>query len=70
MIEITDFPVSIKPNAGPPRLEGGMTTYDQTSEEFVKDIEEIIDLGVKIVGGCCGTTPLHIQKIRELIDSR
>ncbi|MHA2174745.1 MAG: homocysteine S-methyltransferase family protein [Candidatus Hodarchaeales archaeon] len=70
MIEITDFPVSIKPNAGQPRLEGGMTTYDQTSEEFVKDIEEIIDLGVKIVGGCCGTTPLHIQKIRELIDSR
>jgi 5-methyltetrahydrofolate--homocysteine methyltransferase len=51
-------------------MEGGNTVYNQTPGEFVSDIEQMIDLGVKIVGGCCGTTPTHIQKIRTVIDSR
>ena len=70
MVELTNFPISIKPNAGQPRLDGGKTVYDQSPEDFVSDIEKIINLGVKIVGGCCGTAPIHIQKIRALIDSR
>lgn len=69
LVELTDKPVSVKPNAGQPRLEGGKTLYDQTPEDFVTDIGKMIDLGVKIVGGCCGTTPIHIKKIREFIDA-
>ncbi len=68
LIDLTKLPVSVKPNAGQPRLEGGKTLYDQSPEEFVTDIGKMINLGVKIVGGCCGTTPIHIQKLRTLID--
>ena len=69
LVEITDKPISVKPNAGQPRLDGGKTYYDQSVADFVADISEMINLGVKIVGGCCGTTPTHIQEIRKLIDT-
>ena len=70
LTHLTNKSVSVKPNAGQPRLEGGNTVYNQTPEEFVNDIEQMISHGVKIVGGCCGTTPVHIQKLRTLIDNR
>lgn len=70
LVKLTDKPISVKPNAGQPRLEGGKTFYDQPIEDFVTDISEMINFGVKIVGGCCGTTPAHIQEIRKLIDIR
>jgi len=63
--KITDTPISIKPNAGKPRLEGSITVYDQTALEFAQDIIKIINLGAKIVGGCCGTSPLTIQEIKQ-----
>ncbi|MHA2165049.1 MAG: homocysteine S-methyltransferase family protein [Candidatus Hodarchaeales archaeon] len=69
LVEITDKPISVKPNAGQPRLDGGKTYYDQSVADFVADISEMINLGVKIVGGCCGTTPTHIQEIRKLINT-
>lgn len=67
--ELTDLPISIKPNAGQPRIEGTKTFYDQPITEFVSDIQKMINLGVKIVGGCCGTTPETIKEIRKIIDS-
>ena len=69
LCEMTNKPVLVKPNAGQPRLEGGTTLYDQKPEDFVKDIEKMIGFGVKIVGGCCGTTPTHIRLLRALIDT-
>ena len=70
LVKQTDKPISVKPNAGQPRLEGGKTFYDQNIEDFVADVAEMINQGVKIVGGCCGTTPAHIQEIRKFIDTR
>jgi len=70
LVKLTDKPISVKPNAGQPRLEGGKTFYDQSIEDFVTDISEMINMGVKVVGGCCGTTPDHIQEVRKLIDTR
>lgn len=68
--ELASIPFSVKPNAGQPRLdENQVAHYDQPIDEFVQDIEKIIDLGAKIVGGCCGTSPKTIEKIRILIDS-
>ncbi|KKM84313.1 hypothetical protein LCGC14_1300410 [marine sediment metagenome] len=66
---LTNLPLSVKPNAGQPRIEGLKTFYDQPIEDFVRDIHEMIKIGVKICGGCCGSTPSHIKKIRKLIDS-
>ncbi|KKM17661.1 hypothetical protein LCGC14_1673490, partial [marine sediment metagenome] len=68
-LDFTVLPLSVKPNAGQPRIEGLQTFYDQPIEEFVKDIHEMIKIGIKIVGGCCGTSPETIRSIRELIDS-
>jgi 5-methyltetrahydrofolate--homocysteine methyltransferase len=67
---ITDRPLSAKPNAGQPRIDNNnRPRYDQPIEDFVKDIREIIDIGAKIVGGCCGTSPDTIREIRRVIDS-
>ena len=67
-IEMTSIPISAKPNAGQPRIEGLQTFYDQPIEEFVRDIQEMINVGVKVVGGCCGTSPKTINEIRKIID--
>lgn len=53
----TDKPLIIKPNAGLPCLVNDKTVYNITNEEFTSAMEEIMALGVNIVGGCCGTNP-------------
>jgi len=70
MINLTELPISIKPNAGKPRVESnGQTFYEQPIDEFAQHIGKIINLGVKIVGGCCGTSPETIKTIKNLIHS-
>jgi methionine synthase I (cobalamin-dependent) len=70
LAKLTLKPFSVKPNAGQPRLnEKQIVHYDQPVKEFVKDIQQMITLGAKIVGGCCGTSPETIKMIKELIDS-
>ncbi|MFX0051664.1 MAG: homocysteine S-methyltransferase family protein [Candidatus Hermodarchaeota archaeon] len=69
MREITsDFPLSVKPNAGQPTVENGVSVYKQTPEEFAEDMQKILDLDVQVIGGCCGTGPEHIRLLREIID--
>lgn len=68
--ELTDYPISVKPNAGKPSLEDFKTVYNQPMEEFVRDITAMIKLGVKVVGGCCGISPDHIQSVRKWLDSQ
>lgn len=53
----TDKPLIIKPNAGLPCLVNDKTVYNITKEDFASAMEEIMTLGVNIVGGCCGTNP-------------
>ena len=53
-------PVLVKPNAGLPRAVDGRTVFDVSCEEFSRDVGEMIAMGVRIAGGCCGTTPDHI----------
>lgn len=65
----TDRPILCQPNAGAPRMEKGMPVYDQTPEEFAEDGLRLFELGVNAVGGCCGTTPEFIRRVRERIGS-
>ncbi len=58
---ITDLPIIIQPNAGTPKLVDNKPTYEQTPEEMVKYIDDLIAAGANIIGGCCGTTPEHIR---------
>ena len=62
LTEVSSLPVIANPNAGLPRSENGRTVYDIGADEFASLMEEIADLGVQVLGGCCGTTPAHIRK--------
>ena len=66
----THLPVMIQPNAGLPRLEDGETVYDVAPEEFARWAALFLEDGASILGGCCGTTPDHIQALRALLDRR
>ena len=60
-------PVIVQPNAGSPRTENGQTIYDATPEEMAATASRLLAEGVRIVGGCCGTTPAHIRAIRAAL---
>ncbi|MBR3748673.1 MAG: homocysteine S-methyltransferase family protein [Firmicutes bacterium] len=66
-LERTSLPVIFKANAGLPRLENGQTVYDVTPAEFAQYVEEAVRKGVRIVGGCCGTTPETIAAIAKRV---
>lgn len=57
--------VSAMPNAGYPEIVHQRTVYAQNPEYFSNVMMDVAGLGVKILGGCCGTTPLHISRMRE-----
>lgn len=63
-------PILLKPNAGLPRSENGQTVFDVLPEEFSEELCGFAKAGVRILGGCCGTTPNYIsatvQKTKEL----
>ena len=65
MARYASIPLGITPNAGLPRSENGKTVYDVGPEEFAEDMEEIINMGAWMAGGCCGTTPAHIKALTE-----
>ncbi len=65
--EAENLYLSAMPNAGMPRLIGGRYMY-LTSPEYMADYSRrFVQLGVNVIGGCCGTTPAHIQLIREAV---
>jgi 5-methyltetrahydrofolate--homocysteine methyltransferase len=70
MLAATDRPIMVQPNAGMPRLVGGKTVFPETPETMAEYAERFIALGVKIVGGCCGTTPDHIRAIASRVKGR
>jgi len=59
--------VTALPNAGYPEIINERTVYTQNADYFADVMLEIKQMGVKIIGGCCGTTPVHIRKIVEKI---
>ena len=61
-LEKASVPVLLKPNAGLPRDENGKTVFDVLPDEFSDDVAELVRKGVRIVGGCCGTTPDYIRE--------
>lgn len=61
LVNAASLPVIVNPNAGLPRTENGKTIFDVSPEEFANIVSSFIDLGANILGGCCGTTPKHIE---------
>ena len=62
--QTADMPVSCLPNAGLPRVEGKEAVYDLSAQDLAAYHEQFItELGISVVGGCCGTTPEHLQEV-------
>ncbi len=61
------FPISVFPNAGIPDYVDGRYHYVSTPAYFAESALSFADLGARVIGGCCGTTPAHIQAIAEVL---
>jgi 5-methyltetrahydrofolate--homocysteine methyltransferase len=59
--------VIVQPNAGSPRIENGRTIYDATPEEMAATATRLLSAGVRIIGGCCGTTPAHLAAMSRAV---
>lgn len=68
-IDINDSIVSIMPNAGYPTIINNRTFFEDNSDYFSEQMLEILNQGVHILGGCCGTTPEFIKKTVDIINS-
>lgn len=66
----TDLPLVAQPNAGRPQLIGDQTVFNMEPEPFAEGIVACIREGARIVGGCCGTTPAHIEAVRRRLLDR
>jgi 5-methyltetrahydrofolate--homocysteine methyltransferase len=62
-------PVIVQPNAGSPKWEDGRTVYAATPEQMAETAAKLLAAGVRIVGGCCGTTPAHLAAVSRVIQS-
>lgn len=69
LIENASVPIILKPNAGLPKAVDNKTVFDVTEEEFSDEVMNLIKKGVRVVGGCCGTTPLYIKTLVDKTSS-
>ncbi len=60
-------PVIVQPNAGSPHTENGKTIYNATPEEMAATATRLLAAGVRIIGGCCGTTPEHLAAMNRAV---
>jgi 5-methyltetrahydrofolate--homocysteine methyltransferase len=64
---LTEIPLIIQSNAGLPELRNNLPYYPETPEFMAEKSKDLIQSGISIIGGCCGTTPEHILKIRQTV---
>ncbi len=68
--EVCRFPISVHSNAGLPQNRGGVTYYPMGPEEFTALQKEFLNInGVSFLGGCCGTTPKHIEVLSKEVEN-
>ena len=66
--QYSPFPISVLPNAGLPSVVDGRTVYDLSPAQLAEfHRHHVQDLGIGIVGGCCGTTPEHLRQVVEAV---
>jgi 5-methyltetrahydrofolate--homocysteine methyltransferase len=65
--EVTPLPLAIQSNAGLPEMVEGCLTYAETPQMFAEAVPALVAAGVRLIGGCCGTTPDHVRAVREAL---
>ncbi len=68
-LRLASIPVLLKPNAGLPSVVEGETVYNVPPDEFAREVASLIHDGVRVAGGCCGTTPAYIAALTAEIQS-
>lgn len=66
--EKTQLPLAVSPNAGAPDMIGGRMSYPVSEVDLAGKMAQLVESGVRIVAGCCGTGPEYIATLRALID--
>lgn len=66
LLAVSSVPLIVNPNAGLPHTRDGETFYDIDADTFALAMREMVEMGVRVAGGCCGTTPEHIRKTAAL----
>ncbi len=69
-LRLASVPVLLKPNAGLPAVVNGETVYNVPPEEFAREVAALVHDGVRVAGGCCGTTPAYIAALTAEIASQ
>jgi len=64
---LTSLPLWVKANAGIPHIVGGKVTYPLSPEQYASFVPAILDAGVTMIGGCCGTSPSFVREMGEVI---
>ena len=70
VLKTASLPIILQPNAGLPCLVAGKTCYNMDSDTFVAESIKHVKNGVRIIGGCCGTTPEFIAKLKKAIPAK
>lgn len=65
LLKNASIPVILKPNAGLPKTIDGKTVFDVNTVDFANELYDIIKMGIRAVGGCCGTTPEYIKALTD-----
>jgi len=65
LLRCASVPVVLQPNAGLPSVVNGQTVFNVSPEEFSEDMADLLQKGLRVAGGCCGTTPAHIRAAVE-----
>lgn len=68
MRNVTDLPLICQANAGLPTLVDGTTVFPASPDEMTAYHDRLVSLGVRVIGGCCGTTPAHIRAMRKALE--
>lgn len=63
------LPIAIQSNAGLPEHRDGTLVWPEGPEQLAERVPELLELGVRIIGGCCGTGPEHVRAIRAEVDA-
>ncbi len=70
ILEYSGLPVLVQPNAGLPTIADGETVFGVDIEEYVEAMQELLEAGIAIAGGCCGTNPEYIAALVKSIQGR
>ena len=70
MLAVTEKPVLVQANAGLPRVEGDRTVYDIHPAEYARAVRGMVEDGVGLIGGCCGTDPGYIRLLADIVRDR